>query len=379
MNKNILKLLAVLVLICTLGTLLIGCNNKNKGDETPDAGNNGGENTNPPAGETLNDYKLGLGVVVSLDSSVTGTAQIDGTVAAVVVGADGKIVSCRIDAIQNKIGVTDGFIDVPSSFKTKMELGADYGMGGKPYSPDRNGDGIVKEWDEQALAFEAWCVGKTVDEVKNMATQTQDDGYVISADDALLSAGCTIQVGDFVDAVVKACNDDQGVSFKSAGSFTVGVAVNSYNDGSKDAEDEATDGAVQVYSDIAASVVEDGKILASLNDAIQPKIGVNIAGEISSKTFNGTKRELKENYGMGGKPYSPDNNGDGVVKEWYEQSAAFSAHVVGKTATEVQNLATQTLENGYVISSDDALLSAGCTIQITGIKTVVAKSVTNAR
>ena len=49
------------------------------------------------------------------------------------------------------------------------------------------------------------------------------------------------------------------------------------------------------------------------------------------------------------------------------------------TAAEVKAMATKTLESGYVISADDALLSAGCTIQITGIKAVVAEAVNNAR
>jgi F0F1-type ATP synthase membrane subunit b/b' len=214
-------------------------------------------------------------------------------------------------------------------------------------------------------------------EVEAIKTQTLENGYVIGTDDALLSAGCTIQITDFIAAVAKACKDDQAVSFQSAGNFTLGVAANSYNDGSKDADDDK-DGAVQVYSDIAASVVEGGKIVASLNDAVQPKIGFNEAGEITTKTFNGTKRELKENYGMSTSPYSPDNNGDGTVKEWYVQSAAFSAYVVGKTGAEVKGLETQFV-NGHDISKDDALLNAGCTIQITGIKAVVGKSVDNAR
>jgi hypothetical protein len=43
-------------------------------------------------------------------------------------------------------------------------------------------------------------------------------------------------------------------------------------------------------------------------------------------------------------------------------------------------MATKTVESsGYVISADDALLTAGCTIQITEIKAVVAQSATNAR
>ena len=335
-------------------------------------------NYKPEETPTLGDYKLGLGTVISLDSSATETAQIDGTIAAVVLDKDGKIVLCSIDAIQNKIKVKDGFIDMPSAFKTKMELGSDYGMSTSPWSSDNNGDGVIKEWFEQAKAFENYVVGKTVAEVEAIKTQTLENGYVIGTDDALLSAGCTIQITDFIAAVAKACKDDQAVSFQSAGNFTLGVAANSYNDSSKDAEDEETDGVVQVYSDIAASVVENGKIVATLNDAVQPKVSFNIAGEITKKDFKGTKRELKENYGMSTSPYSPDNNGDGTVKEWYVQSAAFSAYVVGKTGAEVKALETKEV-NAHQISTDEALLNAGCTIQITGIKAVVAQAANYAR
>ena len=76
---------------------------------------------------------------------------------------------------------------------------------------------------------------------------------------------------------------------------------------------------------------------------------------------------------------SMDNNGDGKVLEWYVQSQAFSNYVVGKTGAEVAAMQTKTLENGYQISADDALLTAGCTIQITGICAVVAQAANNAR
>ena len=46
------------------------------------------------------EYKLGMGVVVSTNSSKTNNAQVDATVAAVVVDKDGKIVACRIDCAQ---------------------------------------------------------------------------------------------------------------------------------------------------------------------------------------------------------------------------------------------------------------------------------------
>ena len=54
--------------------------------------------------------------------------------------------------------------------------------------------------------------------------------------------------------------------------------------------------------------------------------------------------------------------------------------VGAKSRAEVEAMATKVVEGaGYIISADDALLTAGCTIQITGIKAVVAKSVANAR
>ena len=67
----------------------------------------------------------------------------------------------------------------------------------------------------------------------------------------------------------------------------------------------------------------------------------------------------------------------GTVKEWYIQSAAFSKYVVGKTAEQVSKLETQVV-NDHNISTDKALLDAGCTMEITGICEVVAKSVNNA-
>jgi hypothetical protein len=74
-----------------------------------------------------------------------------------------------------------------------------------------------------------------------------------------------------------------------------------------------------------------------------------------------------------------DPNGDGKVYEWYLQSQAFSKHVVGMTGTAVAAMETQTNSIGYQMTTDEALLAAGCTIQITAIKAVVAESCANAR
>ena len=318
------------------------------------------------------DYTLGMGVVVSTDSSATGNAQVDATIAAVVTDAEGKIVLCRIDVAQNKMNVTDGAVDTAATFKTKMEKGTEYGMAGKV---DNDGNGVMLEWDEQAKAFEAYVVGKTVAEVEAIKTQ-EANGHQIAVDTALLEAGCSMQITDFIAAVVKACKDDQSMAFKAvAGSFTLGVAAKTTAASSTAATAEA-EGSVQMYSDIACAVVADGKVIATLNDAIQPKITIDAAGEIVEKSFKATKRELKEGYNMAA--YGSDNDGDGRVLEWYVQSAEFSKYAVGKTATEIATLETAEV-NAHFVSADAALISAGCTMQITGIMAVVAQAANNAR
>ena len=325
---------------------------------------------------TEKEYKLGMGVVVSMDSSKTENAQVDATVATVVLDADGKIVACRIDVAQNKMAVAGGAVDAAKTFETKMELGDRYGMAGKV---DNDGNGVMKEWYEQTKAFEAYVVGKTVAEVEAIETK-EANGHQIAVDQALLDAGCSMQITDFIAAVVAACTDEQGVSFKTAAEFTLGVAAKTSAADSVAATAE-DNGTVAMYTDFAAAVVADGKIIAALNDAIQPKITINAAGEIVEKSYKATKRNLKEEYGMApALNYGMDWNGDGKVLEWYLQSAEFSKYVVGKSADEVANLATKEVEGkGYVISADDALLNAGCTIQITSIKAVMAQAAKNAR
>ena len=345
------KLFAIVLVLCTLLTVFVAC------DKDP----------------VEADYKLGMGVVVSMDSSKTGLAQVDATVAAVVTDADGKIVSCRIDVAQNKMTVTDGAVEATKTFKTKMELGSDYAMAGKV---DNDGNGVMKEWNEQTKAFEAYVVGKTVAEVEAIQTQ-EKNGHKIAVDQALLDAGCSMQITDFIDAVAKACKDDQGMAFKAvADTFTLGVAAKTTVDAATKAAVEGTDGVAAMYTDFAASVVADGKVIATLNDAIQPKITMDTTGAITAKTYKATKRELKEGYNMAA--YGAPNVEGGTVKEWYVQSAAFSNYVIGKTATEIAGMETKVV-NDHHISTEQALLDAGCTMQITGICAVVAQSANNAR
>ena len=348
-NKKLLIIVAAVVLVVALVAVLLVVGGKKE-------------------------YKLGMG----LQFGDMTNAQINATVATVVLDGD-KIVACRIDTIQNKFAKGEEAVTF-SNLKTKMELGDNYNMA--KYGHSLVGNAEVKEWYEQAKAFEAWVVGKTADEVKNMKLQTMDNGYVIANEADLLAAGCTISIEEFRDAVVKACNDDQGTTFKAKkNSFTLGLAINNADNGSALGEEGAY--TVKMNSDIAAVAVVDGKIIATLNDAIQPVVAVDAEGKVTETSVGKganvlkTKRELKEDYKMAA--YGQSLVGNEKATEWYIQSAAFSAHVVGLTADGVKAMPTQTMSNGYVISNDKALLDAGCTMSITGIQNVLVKAMTNAR
>ena len=267
--------------------------------------------------------------------------------------------------------VTGGAVDTAKTFETKMELGSRYGMEGKV---DNNGDGVMLEWDAQAKAFEEYVVGKTAADVKAIKTQ-EAGGHLIAVDEALLKAGCSMQITDFITAVAKACEDKAAVAFKAGEGFKLGVAAKSTAAESKAASAEGN-GSVNMYSDFGAAVVgADGKILAALNDAVQPKIAIDTAGAIVEASYKDTKRMLGSEYGMEGKV---DNDGNGVMKEWDAQSAAFSAFCAGKTAAEVAGLKTQEA-GGHLIAVDTALLEAGCSMQITGMMAAISQAANYAR
>ena len=162
------------------------------------------------------EYKLGMGVSLNTDSSKTGNAQVDATVAAVVLDAEGKIVDAKLDVAQSKMDVTDGEVDTEATFLTKVELGDDYNM--VKFSD------ATHEWYEQAAAFEEYVIGKTADEVKGLETVVNEEGHTVTTDEALY-ASCSISIGDFQEAIVKACEDEQAQTFAAADDFSLAVAA----------------------------------------------------------------------------------------------------------------------------------------------------------
>lgn len=157
----------------------------------------------PKAVET----KTGLASITSLAKSkdvstkdgapVNGVGQADTIMAAVTVGDDGKVITCKIDFVIAKVNFdATGKVttDKASEVKTKRELGDAYGM--------KAASSIKKEWYEQADAIEKWMIGKTIEQIKAMKTATVE-GKLLT-DEADLKTSATIGIKDYRDVVVKA-------------------------------------------------------------------------------------------------------------------------------------------------------------------------------
>ena len=352
------KLLSVLLATSMLAGVLVGCGGNKDTMESEQPSTPVSEQPSTPVSEQPStpaaggSYKLGMGVVVS-DGSKEGTAQVDSTVAAVILDDAGKIVSCYIDVAQNKMSIAGGTATAGQTYLTKQEKKEDYGM--------KKASGIGKEWYEQADFFANYVVGKTADEVAAIETVESNAHFV--ATDADILAGCTVSIPGMIEAVVKACKDEQGKSFNAESAPVLGVAVETEDSSTKDPADDKA-GTAAMYTTFGATATVDGTVAAAVVDTIQPKISFDTAGVPTEFKFGGTKRELKEDYGM--------KKASSIEKEWYEQSSFFTDFVVGKTASEIS--AIQAVENNGHFVATDADILAGCTMSIDGYISVLSKA-----
>lgn len=367
MKKGLVLLLSLVLVV----SMFTACGKKNEAtstETTPEvteaAATEAPETTEAPeateAPATADAAKTGLAVISSIAKSASageaeGLGQIDSYVAAVLVGADGKILDCSIDAAQTKINFSaEGKIttDLATEFKTKQELGTDYGM--------LKASGIGKEWNEQADAFAAYVVGKTVDEVKGIAVN--EEGVAADAD---LASSVTVHVGDLIAVVEKAVANAQELGATSADKLGLGVATNIAK--SKDATaDEA--GLAQAYSNYTAVTTDaTGKITSCTIDASQSNVNFDAKGAVTSDLAAAlqTKQELGAGYGMA--------KASSIGKEWFEQANALAAYVVGKTVDEVKGIALT--EEG---TPADADLASSVTVHIGDYTNVIDKAVANA-
>ncbi len=321
------RILAVLLAVLTLTAVLAGC------------------------GSSAAPVKLGVGVDTYYDGGSSADGETNGktnavvTVAAVLVDADGKIVKCDIDTLDAAVAFTSaGEAVVSADFKTKYELGKDYGM--VAYA------GSAKEWFEQADAFCSVAAGKTLAEVKALLV----DGY--KGNDEVIAAGCTIGVADFVRAVEKAYNNAAESNATAEDALNVAIVAKAT---AKNASDEGN-GSVKLEVAVAGAAVNGGKVTAITNDAVDVTVEFTAAGALVTDTtaVPSTKREQGANYGM--VAYG------GSAKEWFEQADAFDAICVGKTSSEI----TALVVDGY--KGTEEVISAGCTIGIADMAAACAKA-----
>lgn len=281
-------------------------------------------------------YKLGMGVLVNADDTKDGKVIISSTLAAVALDADGKIKECKIDVLEASMVIDGGIVERGGTYKSKVEQGDAYGM--KEASP------IGREWYEQAEHFEKYAVGKTADEIANIAEGDSD-----------LAAGCTVDVSDFKKAVVKAANDSYAKSF-TAEKPELRVGFYTDDSSSVSASNDAI-GLCALYSTFTCAAVENGEIKAILFDQSEPSVTFSHEGEVTGVIYDGTKKEQGDTYGM--QEYSDEG------LEWYEQAGNFEDYMAGRTVDSIDKLE---------IGADTV---SGCTIDCSPFVRALAASMKN--
>ncbi len=301
--------------------------------------------------------KFGMGVYTDVSKASNAEADANGqgratsTAAVVTVDGAGKIVSCELDTADATVAYTgDGKAVANESFATKYELGDAYNM--VAYG------GAVQEWYKQADAFEDVVCGKTLDEVKALVAGEN------KGTEEVINAGCTIMIHEFVKAIEKAYNNAVASEVTAEHTLKLGVST---AQSCKDATEEK-DGQNQLETTFLAVAVDaDGKVVAATSDCVQVKFTFDATG---ASTYDLTKavsskKEAGANYGMSA--YGTDLNGDGTVKEWFEQAAAFDAACIGKTGSEIASLM------GADNYGNADLQAAGCTILVDGFVKAASK------
>lgn len=300
--------------------------------------------------------KIGLGSSVQLQAKELkddkGQATSNVAITGLAFDADGKIVRAYIDVAQSKFDVKDDgtFAIKPdeAEFKTKLELGDEYGM--KAVSAKA---GIGKEWFEQAKAFEEYILGKTAEEVASIKTKKKDDKHLAVPDEADLVSSVTIDIDAFQKSVANAW--ENAVEVKDAEKLGLSVTTAL---GHKTAEAKDDKGAAVQFETTAGLVAtdKDGKVVKAILDTAQNAVEFEKDGKVKTDLAKAgtTKKALGAEYGM--KEKSP------IKKEWDEQIKGLEDFVVGKTSDEISALE---LEKG---KAKDADLLSTTTITIDEFK-----------
>jgi len=278
--------------------------------------------------------KFGTAIIADADTD-EDEASLTATFAAVLTDADGKIIACKLDELDLESAINGNtFADI-TELRTKREMGKDYGM---------QAAGAKQEWFAQADAFCKYVVGMTANEVAGIETT---DGKPTDTD---LSAGCTVDVTDFMRVVSAAAKNAKEAGCAAADKLGLAVTASRY------AESDNTAPRYDVLFS-AVTVGADGKLTACRTDELQHTFTLTDTDEDVR-----TKAQAGDAYGM--------KSASSIGLEWYQQIENLSAFLVGKTTAEIEAVP---LKDGKVPD-----LQSGCTIVVTAQMKNVQKAMSAA-
>jgi len=292
--------------------------------------------------ETAKYSKVGFGMIIDAgDGTQTNT-----TMATVGLDADGKVAYIDIDVAQTPNGKDET--------KTKKELKEQYGM-----STVSKQIGVIKdnsgEWFEQIAALEEYCKGKTAEEIAAIETEAKDEEHnAVPKAGSDLTSGCTMNIGDFKEAIAKAIANAVEVEADKIGSGE----VLSWN-------------GTQENTTVAQVALDaDGKVVWA---------NIDVAQTPNGKDETKSKKELKDQYGMG-----DTSKQIGVIKdnggEWYEQVGALETYIKGMDAAAVAAIETEAKDEEHnAVPKAGSDLTSGCTMNIGDFKAALAEAFENAQ
>ncbi len=350
------KTIAIMLVLTLALAVFAGCAAKDQTSTgTP-------TNNAPVVGEGI--VKLGLGVITSigksksLDGDVLPLGQVDSVIVAAAFDKDGKVVKVVIDNAQTKVNFDKDLqvtSDLTAAYKTKVELGDDYGM--------IRASTIKKEWYQQIAELEKWMVGKTMDEIKAMKVKQVDDAHPSVPDVAELTSLVTITIQDYIAGLQKAYDNAVVVN---AGEAMLGLGNSIAINKSKSLDGDVLPLA-QVDTVIAATLFDnDGKVVGVIIDSAQTKVAFDKDGAVTSDKTAAikTKVELGDDYGMA--------RASSIKKEWHQQIAALETWMTGKTVAEIK--AMKVTDDA---KPDDAELTSSVTMTVSYYLDAVSEAFDN--
>jgi hypothetical protein len=364
----------LLVLILSLVTLA-GCSSPGApADQQPEEQLPANE-APPLDGEGI--VKMGMGHITSIAKSkdldaannVMPTGQVDTVIAVVGFDKDDKVVSVTIDTAQTSVAFDDKLqlaTDPKAEFKTKVELGDEYGM--------INASSIKKNWYEQMAELEKWMIGKTVDEIKAMKVKQRDASHPAVPDEPELTSLVTVTVHEYLEAVEEAHENAVNLVAEAAGvglghEISIGKSV-----GYSVADGKETLPAAQVDTVMAAAAFDsEGKVAGVIIDTAQTKVEFSKEGKVTTNK-NGefkTKVELGDEYGM--------INASSIKKNWYEQMAELEKWMIGKTVDEIKAMKVKQRDASHPAVPDEPELTSLVTVTVHEYLEAVAEAYENAK